>query len=65
MTLIKNGESTMKNTLIKILLSLGLGVTVISLIANAIELVILSFITIGIIYLGWVWIEGGKELRKK
>jgi hypothetical protein len=55
----------MKNTLIKILLSLGLGVTVISLIANAIELVILSFIVISIIYLGWVWIEGGKELRKK
>lgn len=49
----------------KILLSLGVGVTTIALIVNAIELVIISFIIIGIASLAWVWVEGGKELRKK
>ena len=49
----------------KILLSLGIGITAISLIVNAIELVIISFIIIGIAVLGWVWHEGGKELRKE
>ena len=64
MTSIKNGESTM-TTLKKILLSLGIGVTAISLIANAIELVIISFIILIIAFLSWSWIEGGKEFRKK
>lgn len=49
----------------KILLSLGIGITAISLIANAIELVIISFIIVGLATLGLIWHEGGKELRKE
>jgi hypothetical protein len=64
MTQTKNGESQM-NALKKILISLGIGVAAISLIANAIELIIISFIILAISFLSWAWVEGGNELRKK
>jgi Flp pilus assembly protein TadB len=64
MTQTRNGESQM-NTLKKILISLGIGVAAISLIANAIELIIISFIILAISFLSWAWVEGDNELRKK
>lgn len=62
MILTTNGVTIMLG---KILLSLGIGITAISLIANAIELVIISFIIVGLATLGLIWHEGGKELRKE
>jgi|TARA_Y100000289_G_scaffold60061_1_gene66698 hypothetical protein len=62
MILTTNGVTIMLG---KILLSLGIGITAISLIANAIELVIISFIIVGLATLGLIWYEGGKELRKE